>query len=125
MNKDYFLVSNCLFNVNDKQSSSIYYYAGIFGSRFEVNNCVFNGDLQKDVYHIERSQIDNNSPKLKVKYCNFSIDHLSPLNMKNRFLKVNLKEQIFNSKPDQKESKAQLFQPFYYIYVLLWVIKNK
>lgn len=109
MNKDYFLVSNCLFNVNDKQSSSIYYYTGIFGSRFEVNNCVFNGDLQKDVYHIERSQID----------INFSIDHLSPLNMKNRFLQVNLKEQIFNSKPDQKESKAQLFQPFYYIYVLL------
>ncbi|KAK8854425.1 hypothetical protein M9Y10_016987 [Tritrichomonas musculus] len=107
LNRYSVVVSDCLFETDDKQTSSVFYYGGKFGSEFQISNCEFVGVLDKDAHHIDGVRTSKKAPKLTILNCKFSDDYKSSLNNKDNYLSINLKEQVFGSDSvQQKESSS-------------------
>lgn len=107
-------IKNCLFNDQDKSTSSIYYIGGKFGSYLEVTNCEFKGPLDEKTHYIDGKQIAKDSPKLFIKSCKFDGDYKYSLNIKEDFFLVDLNDQKFKvDSAAENKSGLDLVKLFY------------
>lgn len=98
-------ISECEF---DNSKSSIFYVASKKGSKLELSDCSFTGELDPDTHYIDGLIMDKKAPKLVVKNCKFAYNLKKSLNLdaKNNFISIDAKDQVFDSnKPYNKEIK--------------------
>ena len=107
LNQATFTFSDCSFNVSQNTENAIFYFGEIGGSSYELHNCNFEGNLNKDAYYIEGELSSKNSPKLIVKSCKFESNSKKAFKSmdKNEFISINLKDQVFTNYENVKRNK--------------------
>ena len=112
------LINDYLIFNQDQSTSSIYYIAGKHGSSMDVNNCEFKGIFDKGTHYIDGKKVDKNGKMIQINSCKFDNDFESSLNLKEDFIWVDLKNQVFDS-PSVKEKSNNKFLCNYTC--ILWI----
>ncbi|KAK8834389.1 hypothetical protein M9Y10_019119 [Tritrichomonas musculus] len=92
-------IENCVFEMNDKSSSSIFYvHSNRKQVEMNVKDCIFTGNLAKNAHHIDGTSIVNkiDAPKINIEFCKFSTDEKTALNLNRRLVRYDAKSQEFN-----------------------------
>lgn len=84
--------------------SSIDFVSGIKRSQIEIENCEFNGKLDKGSYYIDEKLLASDMPKIKIKSCVFEIENP-------------VKSEVFNS----KVSTSNVFIDFIFSHLALLI----
>ena len=93
-------VSECDFKAAKGSKNSLYYIRGNYGSKLQLKDCTFAGDLKPGSHHIDGKEIVKNSPKLMIKNCRFADDEGMTSNAIS-LLSDGMRTQVFN---DEKSS---------------------
>ena len=98
------ILSDCSFKINKDLSASIFYIRGREGPKVTVCNCLFTGEVAKNAHHIDGVVFEKTAPPLVVKNCKFVCSMTNAINIKNEFSKIDLNNQIFEYKENEKSS---------------------
>ena len=76
-----FMISNCHFDTDKQSRNSIYSFAGKHGTKVEVQNCIFTGDLSEGSHYISEKVMPDASSRMIVKSCKFASDSENSMNL--------------------------------------------